>query len=396
MNTSHCLLAIAALITCNLTAETIILKTGTKYKGKIISQNIDSYLVEIHYSKTIKDERRIPKDQIQQIIRDPEDAEAINKVRALIPSPSLLPESAYNQRIKIAKDFLTKFPESKHTNEVKKILATLETERQTIKSGGLKIEGQLIPASNVETNAYDIHARVLFIGMKQLADRGKNLHALRKWEAIKKQYPHSAAFLDSMPIATRIVKSYTIELQRLLNTLESRQAKRKSALQNLNENDRQRTLDLLDEKSKKHETLIEKEKKQLHLSWLTTDPFHKKSLEYNLRSTQTAAGFLSNYDSTNFKPIGPDYRAAWLALAKGNLEKAEELIDNLKSMRLPEKYTTPLIKMLTTKKADAEIEKARKKQEEKERLEKEAAEKAKIAAEAKNKEKSKAQRNEGK
>ena len=378
MNTCRKLLlplAIFALITCHVFADTIVLKSGTKYKGKVISEDTESYLVEIHYSKTIKDERRIPKADVKEIIKDAKDAAAIEKVRTTVPVPSLLPARAYDTRIVLANDFLAKFPGSKHTKEVQKILATLKKEQTVIKNGGLKIEGQLITASDVEANAYDIHARILLIEMKQLAAQGRNLPAMRKWETLKIEYPHAQAYANSITLANRTVNAYRTELTQLLNTLETRKTKRKSTLESLNQGDRQRTLDLLQKKSSKHEALVQKEERELRLRWLTTDPFHKKSLEYNKRSCEATTNILRNFKPSGFRPAGPDYRAAWSSLANGNLEMAQEHINKLKSFRIPEKYTHSLTRTLAAKKADAELEKARKEKEA--QATKEAAEKAK-------------------
>jgi small nuclear ribonucleoprotein (snRNP)-like protein len=349
MKIYHSLLCITAILTGNLIADTIILKTGIKYEGKIISTDKNSYLVEIHYSKSIKDERRIPKDQVQEIIKAAKDAEDIANVKALVPTPDRLTEEAYKKRIKTASNFLTKYPKSVHSKEVKTILETLKKEHQVICKGGIKLGGQLISSSDIEANAYDIHARMLFDDIKKLATNRRHQPALRKWETLQNTYSHSTSYRDSMTLASRMLHAHSSELKNYLDTLESREAKRKSTLENLNEDDRARTIAVLTENKNNYETLIKKELTQLRTKWLTVNSYHKKALDYNLRNTVTGLKFVSSYDTSKFKPAGPTYRGAWAALAKDNLVDAANLIQKLKSLRLPDRYTDPLTQRLEEK-----------------------------------------------
>ncbi|MBT8044306.1 MAG: hypothetical protein KJO79_05085 [Verrucomicrobiae bacterium] len=374
MKISHCIALLTALLTASIIADTIILKTGVKYQGKVISQDEESYLCEIYVTKSIRDERRIPKDQVQEIIKKSEDAKAITHLQSLVPTPDRLTLDAYEKRIKAAKSFLTKFPKSKHIAEAKKIMATLQEEQKAIADGGIKLGGQIISADDMEANAYDIDARILFQDLKKYSANGNYQRALRKWEILEKEYSKSSAYHDSLGIISRILKSYKVELTSLINSHEAREAKRKAALESLEEGDRERTVSYLAEKHKAYENLNEREKKELRTRWLTIDPYHKKALDYNLRSINTVMNSLRNTKSAKTELAGPTYRGVWSALAEGNLEQAEKLIKQLESMRIPEKYTSLLAQQLEQKKANkAAEEKAAKERAEKEKIEKEAA-----------------------
>ncbi len=355
MKTYHSLLCITAILTGNLIADTIVLKTGVKYNGKIISTDKDTYLVEIHHSKSIKDERRIPKDQVREIIETAKDTEEFAKLEELVPTPDQLTSAAYERRIKTAKDFLTKYPKSIHAKKVNTILDLLEKEHQLISKGGIKLGGQLISPSDLEANAYDIDARILFNKIKNAAANGRYQLALRRWETLQNNYSHSASYKDSMALASRILNAHNSELKNYLDTLESRLAKRKSALESLNEGDRARTITVLSENETNYNALIEREQQELRTKWLTIDPYSKKALDYNLRNTESALKSLSSYDPSKFKSAGPIYRDAWAALAKGNLTEASNLIKDLKSLRLPDRYTGPLAQLLKEKQTAEKI-----------------------------------------
>lgn len=383
MKSRHYLLLITAAVATNLTADTIVLKTGEKYEGKILSQDDTSYFVEIYVTKSITDERHIPKDQVDKIIEEPKDARPFEQVKALVPTPDRLTIEAYTERLKTARDFLSKFPKSAHTKAVQTIIETLENEQQTISKGGIKLGGQLISASDLEANIYDIHARMLLLDMQRYASNGNYQRALRKWETLKNDYSRSTAYKTSLTKVEPILRAYSSRLHNYINTLDAREAKRQTVILSLKEGDRQRTVAYLAEKQKAYESQIEKEEKVMHTRWLTIDPYHKKALEYNLRNAETTLNGLGSQNNSKDELAGPIFRGAWSSLAKGDLKEAAKLIKKLQSMRLPVKYTDPLEKQLEEKQAlKAAEDKAAKERTKQEWLDKVKAEEAAEAAKA--------------
>ncbi len=366
-------------------ADTIVLKTGKTHEGRVISEDATSYLFEINVTSSIKDERRIPKDHVKEIIKESIESKDFKRISALVPMRDLQPAAAYTKRIEIAKSFITKFPKSKHGAAAKKILSTLEKEHQTISDGGIKLDGQLISHSDIEANAYDIHASLLLRDMERLSAARRYHEALRKWETLDSDYRNSTSFRNGIPTAKRIIQTYQISLKLLLDTLDTRIAARKSAIDSMNANDRERTEIVLAEQQKRHAILVEKEKTNLRLKWLTVDPYDKASIDHNYRQTATTLKSITSLSNTNAKELklaGPTYRDAWAALAKGDLDGAELHLKNLRSLRLPERYITTLQTKLQEKR-DAKTEADKKAKQEaaeeklrQSKLDKEAAEKA--------------------
>lgn len=351
MKKHHTLLCIASVLTGTLTADTIELKSGVKYQGKVISEDEKSYLVEIRHTASIKDERRIAKDLVRNIISDAKDSDDYKKVKACYPTPDMLSQKGYDKRIKLAADFLKKYPKSTHTKEVKTIFTELKKENQVVSQGGMKLGGQLILASDIEVNSYDIHARIIGKDILKLAKSGNYQLSLRKWEELQSDYPHSETYKESIPLVLRVLRAYQGELQKHLDTLEARIDKRKTVIESLEANDQKRTLKLLDDKKKRYSSIIEKEKSELQTKWLTIDPFHKEALDHNLRNAQSSQQQLSNINTADIKLAGSDFRGAWSALANGDLEDVAVHLQALSSMQLPEKYTTPLKQKLEEQKA---------------------------------------------
>lgn len=356
MTTTHIhrtLFLMAGLLTSPLTADTIELKSGVKYQGKVISEDEKSYLVEIHHSASIKDERRISKDQVRKIVSEASDTKEFKAIKDLVPTPDSLTEKDYLERIKMTSDFIKKHPKSKLTKKAKPILKTLTQEKQAIVNGGIKLNGKIIAASDLKTNAYDIDASLLAQKVKKLAKGRKLQLALRQWEKLEQNYPYSTAYKNTLPFIPRVLKVYKAELQKNLDSLDAQINKREKIMESLSNSDRSRTEKALETKQKKYANLIAKEEKELNTKWLTIDPFSRTALEFNLRSIESAQQEISSTQASQIKLAGDDLRAAWTSLENGDLEGAETRLQALSSLNIPAKYTAPISQQLAEKQASA-------------------------------------------
>ncbi len=381
---------LAGFFTTQLNADTIILKTGKKYNGTVISEDSTSYLIEIQITKTIKDKRKFLKTDVAEIIEETKAEKDYKTLSNLTPTPDQLNTENYQTRITKAQAFIAKHPKSPEEPKVRAALAILERELDVISKGGTKLNGKLISADEVKTNAYDIHAVIISNKIKKLRQQGRHQQALRKWEELKNNYPHSAAYVDIAPSITAILQSYQRQLSTHLSTLDARIAKRNNLLKTLSDSDRRRAEQTITQKQATYEARIQKEEKELKTRWLTIDPYHKRALEYNQRNIKSELQSLSRKSSSKIQLAGPSYRGSWAALASGNLDEASKLLKTLKSLKLPDSYTAPLITQLTQKKAAADKAAAEKKEQEriaKEEADKAAREAAEKAAEAAKKKK---------
>ena len=338
-------LCLSTLLCTALHADTIVLKSGEKHTGRVISENSTSYLFEIDVTNSIKDELRIPKDDVKQIIKESIESKDFKLVASMVPVRDLQPATAYPERIKITKTFIRKFPKSEYDETVNKILTTLESEYNTIIDGGIKLDGQLISRQDKEANAYDIDARRLLLDIQRYAATRRYTQALRKWEVLQSDYRNSTSFKSAIPIAKRIIYTYQKTLKSLLDTVDERTAERKSAMSSMNANDRERTELALAEQQRRYATQIEREKAKSRIKWLTVDTYDKASISHNYRQTTSSLKSIASASRTKQKELklaGPIHRDAWTALAKGDLKDAEQHIKTLQSLRIPKQYLTPL------------------------------------------------------
>ncbi len=369
-------------LTYNATADTIELKSGTIYKGKIISEDAKNYLVKINVTKSITDERSIPKDQVAKITKDSKDAKDYQVIRSMVPTPNLLTEKAYLKRIRFIEKFLKKYPKSSHIKEVQLTLSTIKKEYDVIVLGGKKIQDKLLSPEEVKQQAYEIDAFTELYQMKKLARAGKYHLALRHWEKLEKSFPHSSAYKENISLATRIIKTHQNQLNKYLNSLNKRIQARLVAQKSLNPSEQARMKQVIKNKERAYLALIEKEQKKLKTKWLSIDPFQKKGLEYNLRSTKTALQKIYRVNLDKVKLAGPEFVNAWEAIEKKDIKATEKAVQSLQSLQIDSNYLTPIktkiTEMKAAEKAAKEAEKAAKIEAEKKAAE-EAAKKKKGA-----------------
>ena len=67
---SIALFGMLMMVTAGAGADTIILKNGTRYQGRVLKDEGESYLLEIQVTRSIKDERRVAKADIEKIEKE--------------------------------------------------------------------------------------------------------------------------------------------------------------------------------------------------------------------------------------------------------------------------------------------------------------------------------------
>ncbi|MGB0993451.1 MAG: PTPDL family protein [Akkermansiaceae bacterium] len=322
-------------------ADTITLNDGKQFEGKVVSEDRTHYTFAVQYTKNISEKRRIAKSDVKKLVLSARDSEAFAEVNKLVPTPDQLKVAGYNQRIKTAREFLTKYPKSTHLKEVLGVLSTLRKEQAVVSAGGMKLDGKLLSASDVKANAYDVHARLILVDVRKLATQRRFQPALRRWEKLQTQYGNSEAYVKSLPFAKKVLAKFLLDTSKQLETLDERTAKKKVGIESLNENDRRRAEQELTNQEKRYTALIDKEEKELKTKWLTVNAYNKHSLEYNKRNAEAEINRLENVNADKITLAGPSYRGAVAALSSNDLEAAAKHIEKLKSLRIPTDYYTP-------------------------------------------------------
>lgn len=379
MKLHHTLSILTALLIAPVVADTIILKNGDKFEGEVTSEDATSYIAKIQVTKSIKDERKFLKSEVARIIKETLVSKDYKKLGQLIPTPDLLEEKKYNLLISKAQEFIAKHPGTPEAGKTQTSLTILEHELAAISTGGMKLGGKIIDADKMKVNTYEIDAQIIKDQMIKLSRQGKTHLALRKWDELKEDYPHSEAHAQTIPTVTIILKSYSAKLKNELDTVDQRMEKLEKVVMSLDAQDRNRAESTIMGQKAAYEALSASEKKGKKTRWLTTDAFHPDALKSNLRNADSELTSLSRTDSSAKAFAGTSQRGAWTALENGELMEATKHLEKLKSMKLADKYTGPIMTMLSEKKLAAEM--AAEKMAEEKRLAEIEAEKAAMAKE---------------
>ncbi|RYD40444.1 MAG: hypothetical protein EOP85_14240, partial [Verrucomicrobiaceae bacterium] len=126
-------------------ADTFTLKDGSTIEAKVLKEDSESYFLEVQVTKSIRDERTVPKADVVKVVRERPDLKAFEAIKGIVPTPDLTSEADYIAKISSVEKFLKAYPMSTSAKDAKVILETLKKEVNEIAAGGVKIDGKVVP-----------------------------------------------------------------------------------------------------------------------------------------------------------------------------------------------------------------------------------------------------------
>lgn len=326
-----------------LSADTVVLKDGTKYEGTILSEDGTSYEMRVQVTASIRDVKRIPKDQVESVSKSTPDDEAFEPIKDLLPVPDLQSVTRYDEMIAgEVKPFIKAFPSSKHKTKANEILEALEKERARVARGDIKLDGQWISAKDRASSAFEIDARISYSAMENAAGAGSYRTALRKLEELRRDYMATKYHQKAVELGTRLLKTYRPLVASNLAKVEIETTRRNTEMERLPADQRRAALEEIERQDAAYTALIEREKSELKTRWLTLNTYHRQPMEIVLRNIDITLQQLEQVDTSEQKDAAPVYRSAWAAVEADNKEEAEEHLRELKSMRIPTRYIDEL------------------------------------------------------
>ncbi len=346
MKTQQVFLAfcLAAGLAVPASADTFVLTDGTKLEGRILSDEGDTYLLEVQVTPTIKDERRVPKAEVERIVAERLDEKAFEEISDLTPTPDLLTSEEYERRIRLAKQFLDAHPRSSRAKEVQKMVETLEKEAAAVEAGGMKLNGQIVDAREYRSNAFELDARAIEAKIREHVSNRQWLPALRLFEEFTADFKSSAAYQDLLPVIRKVIDQHETAASRMLSDFQSRMDERKVGLDRMSAAERPITEAALAERDAALEARYQEERSS-RAKWVTPHPDHKRSLEDTVRAAQQEARRLdSQRTQANQVEGGEAYREAWEVIHAEEPDQKEyrAAMNDVRSARLPQRYVTML------------------------------------------------------
>lgn len=327
-----------ALLTLPGLADTFLMKDGTELKGRVLEQDATSYVLEIQFTRGIKDERVVAKADVISIVKEKPDVAAFELISELFPIPDALTVVQYDQKIRAVQKFLTEHPGSSNAKVAKDMLAALKSEANEILSGAVKLDGKIIPPSEYRANAYDIDARIGAASIKRLIDDARYLEALREFSKFERDFRYTTSYDGLIPLIKQVISVYTAGIRQSLADYDVRIKDRETGLEQMAVTDRIKSINAISEETAALENryLAQKAAK---IGWVTPHLFHKASLVTTLAYGKKELTRLE----TAKKPVvgdgGKAYRDA-LLLIEGGANKAEAAtaIAAAKTAGVPHRY----------------------------------------------------------
>jgi hypothetical protein len=326
-------------------ADSFELKDGTKFEGTILREEGSDYIIQVQITKSIKDERRIPKADVVSQVAEKKDETAFLEIAKLVPTPDLLEEAQYAARVKKAEAFIKEFPKSPKAADVRKIYDDLETERAVVAAGGVKFGGKMISAAERAPKAYALDASIVATTLKSAVEAGDILGALRTWSKLETQFPGSTAYRETVPFMVKVMRSHLANVDATLAGFDARTKSRASGLEGMSGNDRARSEQAIKEEQDLYLARVAQEK-AAGIKWLSLDPFVKQPLEETKRMLENEIRRLTNLDPGNLRNTEQAYEEAYAAVTKAEAtpQEVQAAISKAKSANLPTAYVEILTK----------------------------------------------------
>ena len=188
-----------------LRADTVILKSGEKVEGKVLSETDAEVTLSVQITPTIKDERVIKKADVEKIDKVMPDEVAWAPLAGLTPGQDSLEKDDYERVVTALGYFLTSYPASPHAKVAKERLDLFQVDQKRIERGEVKMDGAWLAKDKVEEARIQIAGHILFNRMKAHATAGRSIEAMLVFDQIEKGFSGSASYPDAISLARKIL-----------------------------------------------------------------------------------------------------------------------------------------------------------------------------------------------
>jgi len=339
-NFSLKLLTIFTMAAGMVQADKITLKDGKVIEGEVISETDTEYVISVAYSETIRTRKTFKKSEIADIQKEAPDLKPFEALKDILPTPDHLSIVAYEQLIEgRVKPFLTSFPNSKHSREVKNMLATLESELAKAKAGDVKLDGKWIAAADWNANALELDAQILVKRMEALAARNSYRSALLVYDKINTEFRSTDATKNAAQVAAKFLPKYSAQIKKLSEDAPAKLEKRNKALKSMAPRDSSRMKKAYEEAEAKHQAALAKAK-ETRSKWLPVSEYDSRTLQTLARNINTELKSIQRNISSPSRQESASvlYRKAWEAAGNGDTKEVKRIQSSLRSRKIDNKY----------------------------------------------------------
>lgn len=325
-----------------VSADTITLQDGSKLEGRIVRQDGDNYVIEVQVTRSIKDERTIPKKDVARIEQEKPDLKAFEAIAVLVPVPDMLGPDQYAARIGTVEKFLSEHRGSNKTKEARAILATLKQEANEILAGGVKISGNIVSPADYRANALEIDARGREMKIRELISSSQLPAALRAFAEFDREFKGTQPHTGILPLITQAISQYMADVQQQLAGYDKRVKDREAGLTRMQFEDRRTTTAAIAEQLADAEQRLKTER-EARLGWVTIQPYYKPTMEETLNFGKQELNRINNAISQPPPDAGKAYREALQKInSAADATARTAAVSDARTAGVPDKYLATL------------------------------------------------------
>lgn len=312
-------------------------------EGKVVF-NTPS-VVELKWEKRpgIFQTDRFSKANVERVEIDTKEDIQFRNMGQMVPTPDRLTPEDYQRRVAKCKAFLDLFPNGRHASKVELILKTLEEEYEKAVAGGLKLQNKWISPEERRRDAYGIDARLEFADMVTAKESSDLKMALRHFEKIQSDFAGSTHYAKASALAIEAMKSYQPILQQRMAQVQFKRQDRERARATLPANVRAQNKAAQDKADATYLKLVARETNEIKTKWLTLNEYHSDPMRKVLNTLKNTLSTLEKQTPSEGSSFADSlHQDAWDAISRGDLEAVEEMLRELKSLKVPERYLTQI------------------------------------------------------
>ena len=208
-------------------SESIELQDGTKVEGKILSVTAENVTIEVQTSPTIRGAKSYPRADVAKIRRAGQDDIAFEDIARITAPATADNASVYETLLQPVRQFMQDYAYSKHMPQARQLVATLESERDRIAAGEVKVDGEWVAADASPSDRAELDGRVQLSKMKAAADPSVSLAA---FEVLEKNNKTSSSYPEAVKVAMDSIEKLRANIVRARTELERRTAEQEQGL----------------------------------------------------------------------------------------------------------------------------------------------------------------------
>lgn len=306
-------------------ADSIKLKNGDILKGEILAETADSITLEFEVSKGIRDEKQIPRDDIQSITKDDPADKAWLVLTRSIPTADLLGPADYDTLIDRTNNFLRSHGTSMKAGQARRLLESLREERARVARGDMKLNGEWISVEQYQREKFWVDGRISLKSMAKAGQAGRYQEALRQYDAIEETYKGTTIHAKAITEVTSILKRYAAAVAEAIANQPGLAEQRAKRLATLTPGDRVMTEQAQADEAAALKAKIDAEMKT-GSKWITLDAYSQESLTAASQTISKELARLATIDTSDATGCEALLRQIDQAVQEGRLDSAVNLV----------------------------------------------------------------------